>query len=121
MDDATVVVTGGTLRPLQHSLVNPFGLSLLRDINADIAFLGCNGVDPVKGLTNTNLAEAEIKRAMIESAGRVVFLADHTKLMQVATAQVCELERCDLLITDHGATQEQLDRLRRAGLDVTAV
>ena len=36
-----VVVTGGTLRPLQHSLVAPFASLLLREVNADIAFIGC--------------------------------------------------------------------------------
>ena len=41
----SVVVTGGTLRPLQHSLVNPLGTVLLDGLNASIAFIGCNGVD----------------------------------------------------------------------------
>jgi DeoR family transcriptional regulator of aga operon len=114
----TVVVTGGTLRPLQHSLVAPFAAILLKEINADIAFIGCNGVDPEKGFTNTNLAEAEVKRAMIEAATRIVFLADHSKLMHVATARVAPLALADLLITDEGADPEQLRILRRAGLDI---
>jgi DeoR family transcriptional regulator of aga operon len=117
----TVVVTGGTLRPLQHSLVAPFAGVILREINADVAFIGCNGVDPEKGFTNTNLAEAEVKHAMIEAAGRIVFLADHSKLLHVATARVAPLEEADLLITDEGADPAQLLTLRHAGLDIAAV
>ncbi|MDR3518779.1 MAG: DeoR/GlpR family DNA-binding transcription regulator [Azospirillaceae bacterium] len=114
----TIVVTGGTLRPLQHSLVAPLGTLLLERLNADVAFLGCNGVNARQGFTNSNLAEAEIKQAMIASAGRIVFLADHTKLGAAAAAFVARLGQVDLLITDDGADPRMLAELRNAGLEV---
>lgn len=117
----SVVVTGGTLRPNQHSLVAPFGTFLLERLNADIAFLGCNGIDTARGVTNSNLAEAEIKRAMISSAARVVVLGDHAKLGRVAAAHIADLSRVDLLITDDEADGEVLDGLRDTGLEVRAV
>ncbi len=117
----TVVVTGGTLRPLQHSLTAPFGTLILKRLNADIAFLGCNGVDVAKGFTNANMAEAEIKQVMLDSAARSVFLADHGKLGRAASAFVASLEEADMLLTDAGAPPDQLEALAGAGLDVTAV
>ncbi|GEM83084.1 DeoR/GlpR family DNA-binding transcription regulator [Meiothermus hypogaeus] len=114
----TVIVTGGTLRPLQHSLVNPYGSLLLREINADKVFLGCNGVHPDKGFTNTNLQEAEIKRAMMEAARETIVLADHSKIMQVAAARIGPLGAADLLITDSKAKKEDLEALRNKGLEV---
>jgi DeoR/GlpR family transcriptional regulator of sugar metabolism len=116
----SVVVTGGTLRPLQHSLVAPLGTVLLEKLNADVAFLGCNGVEAGRGFTNTNLAEAEIKQAMVKSARRVVFLADHSKLNTVASAFVARLDQADRLITDDGAPTAVLSELRHAGLQVDA-
>ncbi|MEF2074681.1 DeoR/GlpR family DNA-binding transcription regulator [Consotaella aegiceratis] len=116
--EATVVVTGGTLRPLQHALVAPLGTLLLERVNADIAFIGCNGVDHRRGITNSNIAEAEIKQAMIAAARRTVVLADHSKLGTVATAFVAGLAQADLLITDRGADPAIVDRLREAGLAV---
>ena len=71
-----VLVTGGMVRPLQHSLVNPFGALMLEQISAHIAFIGCNGVDAERGVTNLNFAEAEVKRAMIHAAREVVVVAD---------------------------------------------
>lgn len=115
----TVVVTGGTLRPQQHSLVAPFGNLMMSHINTDMAFLGCSGVDPVKGFTNTNLPEAEIKQAMIKATARTIFVADHTKLMHVATAKVADLQDADLLITDSGAPTDAVRQLRKLGLEVT--
>lgn len=114
----TVIVTGGRLRPLQHSLVNPFGTLLLEELNADKAFLGCNGVHPERGFTNTNLEEAEIKRAMVRAAQEVYFLADHSKLLQVAAAKIAPLSAATRLITDNKARPEALSTLEEAGLKV---
>ena len=117
----SVIVTGGTLRPLQHSLVAPMGTILLEKLKADIAFLGCNGIDPERGFTNTNIAEAEIKQAMLDSADYKVFLADHGKIGKVASAYVADISTVDLLITDTGANQEILAQLRDQGLEIECV
>jgi len=117
----TVIVTGGTLRPLQHSLVAPMGTILLDRLRADIAFLGCNGVHCNRGFTNTNIAEAEIKQAMLRSAERTVFLADHSKVGSVASAFVADISSVDLLITDSGADQAVLRELRATGFEVEVV
>ena len=117
----SVLVTGGTLRPLQHSLVAPMGTLLLEKLQADIAFVGCNGVDPERGFTNTNIAEAEIKQAMLNSADRKIFLADHDKIGHVASAFVADIASADLLVTDSGANEEVLGHLRDQGLEIEAV
>ncbi len=115
---ATVIVTGGTLRPKLNSLVSPFGELVLKEINADIAFMSCAGIDPEKGFTNSNWQEAEIKKSMIRAASRVIFLADHSKLKHVATAKIAALSEADLLITDSGASAETLKELRAAGIEI---
>jgi DeoR/GlpR family transcriptional regulator of sugar metabolism len=114
----TVIVTGGTVRPQLNSLVSPFGTLLLSEINADVAFMSCAGVETEKGFTNSNWQEAEIKKAMIKAANRVIFLADHSKLRHVATARIATLGEADLLITDAGASGETIKELRAAGLEV---
>ena len=58
----SVILTGGTLRPLQHSLVNPLAGQTLAGLHVDVAIIGCNGIDEAGRVTNLNLAEAEIKR-----------------------------------------------------------
>jgi DeoR family transcriptional regulator of aga operon len=117
----SVMVTGGTLRPLQHSLVAPMGTLLLEKLKVDIAFLGCNGVDLGRGFTNANIAEAEIKQAMMESADTVVFLADHDKIGKVASAFVAEVSAADLLVTDSSADPEVVQELRENGLESEVV
>jgi DeoR family transcriptional regulator of aga operon len=114
----TVVVTGGTLRPLQHSLVNPLATVLLGRLHAHVAFLGCNGVDVAGGITNINLPEAEVKRAMLLAARRRVVVADGSKLGEVELAKVCELAEVSQLITDPTADPAVVAEIEAAGCPV---
>ena len=78
----TVVVTGGTLRPLQHSLVDPVASATLADLHVDLAILGCNGIDRSGDVTNVNLPEAEVKRTMLRGASAAMLVADGSKFGQ---------------------------------------
>jgi DeoR family transcriptional regulator of aga operon len=117
-DRIDVVVTGGTLRPLQHSLVDPLATVLLAGISAHMAFIGCNGVDAAAGVTNVNLPETTVKRAFLRAARRRVVVADASKLGAVQLARICGLDEVDLLITDAAADATALEALRAADLDI---
>jgi DeoR family transcriptional regulator of aga operon len=114
----TVVLTGGTLRPLQHSLVEPLAGLILDQIAVKTLLLGCNGVDADGGVTNINLPEAEVKKRMIAAARRRVVLADSSKIGTVALARLCPVEDVDLVITGAGADPAAVDALRERGCDV---
>jgi DeoR family transcriptional regulator of aga operon len=114
----TVVVTGGTLRPLQHSLVNPGASAFLESLHADLAFIGCNGVDAKRGVTNVNYPEAEVKRRMMLSSKRRVLVADGSKLGQTQLGVIGTVDEFDLLVTSETADDAQLAALRARGLDV---
>jgi DeoR family transcriptional regulator of aga operon len=116
-----VVVTGGTLRPLQHSLVNPFAAPMLDALRFDLAFIGCTGIHPRHGATNVNLPEAEVKSLVMRSAKRTVLVADASKLGRVDPAVIAPLDDIDRLLTAGAAAAEELDALRAAGLDAVAV
>jgi DeoR family transcriptional regulator of aga operon len=108
----TVVVLGGTLRPLQHSLVDPLAAHVLERISVGTLLLGCNGVHPTGGVTNINLPEAEIKRRMIGIAGRRVVLADGSKIGRIELAHLCDIDEIDMVITGESASAPVVDALR---------
>jgi DeoR family transcriptional regulator of aga operon len=98
----TVIVTGGTLRPLQHSLVDPLAGAVIEHIHADIAFVGCSGVDVKAGITNVNLPDAD---------GSKLGVAHHSRVAPIADV--------DCLITNSDADAATVAQLERAGLAVT--
>lgn len=121
VEHVEVVVTGGTLRPLQHSLVNPMATAVLEGLDADIAFLGCNGVTVADGVTNANVPEAEVKRAMMRSARQVVVAADGSKIGATALARIAALDEVHRLVTDASGEGPELRAIRRAGVAVDVV
>jgi len=116
-----IIVTGGSLRRLQHSLVSPYALELLGRIRADILFLGCNGVHARHGVTNANFDEAEVKTRMAEYATQVVVVADQSKLGVVSRAHLLPLSGVNTLITGRQASAEQLNFLTPELSDIRAV
>jgi DeoR family transcriptional regulator, aga operon transcriptional repressor len=114
----TIVVTGGTLRPKQHSLVNPLANTVLAGLRVTTAFIGCNGIDLDAGVTNINLPEAEVKRGMIAAAQRRIVLADGSKLGVRALAPVCPIDSIDVVVTDTAAPTHVVTGLRDRGIDV---
>lgn len=117
----TVVVTGGTLRPMQHSLVDPLATVLLEGVRAEVLFLGCNGIDAELGVFNVNLEEGDVKRRMLRQADRVVLLAHGSKLGAHQMARICGVQDIDLLITGPSADPAALQALRAVGLEVHVV
>lgn len=116
----TVIVTGGTLRPLQHSLVSPFAAPMLDALRLDLAFIGCNGIHPVHGVTNLNLPDAEIKTRVMARSRRTIVIADATKLGRADLAVIAPLSAVDTLVTAFPeAVPEALEGLEATGLRIT--
>lgn len=114
----SVVVTGGTLRPLQHSLVNPGVTLTLESMRFDLAFIGCNGVHAQNGVTNVNLPETEIKRQVIRAARRRVLVADTSKLGVSEVGVVGPLSDFEALVTAGEVAQSVVKELTTAGLTI---
>ena len=113
----TVVVTGGTLRPLQHSLVAPVNGTVLPMIIADVVFLGGTGVDVEHGLTNVNLPETEAKRMLAATARRTVVVVDGSKFGRAHIGVVRGLDDIDVIVTAE-APSELVEHVRAAGVQV---
>ena len=73
--------------------------------------MGVHGMDPVSGFTTPNLMEAEMNRAMVASAGRLVVLADHTKWGIIGLSAIASLADASVLISDSGLSEEARDVL----------
>jgi DeoR family transcriptional regulator, aga operon transcriptional repressor len=101
--------------------VNPFAQFILDRINADIAFIGISGIEADHGITNVNVAEAEMKALFVKNAHRRVVLADSTKVGKVALAKVADVGEVDILITDRAADRDEVVLLRERGLEVVLV
>jgi DeoR family fructose operon transcriptional repressor len=117
----TVLTLGGRVRSTTLAEVDSWAAARLRDVYADVAFLGTNGLSVGRGLTTPDHAEAELKALMIRAARKTVLLADHTKIGTVCLHRYAELSDVDLLITDNGLAPELAAEIEAAGVEVVLV
>ena len=103
--DQTIILSGGVRTPAD-ALVGPFAVSALRAVNGDRVFLGVHGMDERAGFTTPNMLEAETNQALIETGGRLVVTADHTKWGITGVSTIARLDRADIIITDDGLSAD---------------
>jgi DeoR family transcriptional regulator of aga operon len=116
-----IIVTGGTLRKNSYSMVGPIAEDLLKEMHADILFLGVDGFDLEVGLTTPNLLEARVNRAMVSSSHRVVAVCDSTKFSRRSMSRILPISQVHHVITDKGLPDSIAQALRAHGIELTLV
>ncbi|MGP1395464.1 MAG: DeoR/GlpR family DNA-binding transcription regulator [Inquilinaceae bacterium] len=113
-----VIVIGGTLRAGSNTLLGPPGDGLLGTLHADLLLLGAHGLGN-EAFSDTSMALANEKRAMIRAAERCVLLADGSKFGAQAFCDIAPYPDIDEIITEVPPAAEMTARLSRAGVRVT--
>ena len=118
LENINVMVTGGQIRSNYYTLRGFSAEDMVKNIRADIAFLGFDMIDVNAGFFITNTDEVALKRCMIESAKKVVAVCDHTKFHGNAFVSVCPVERVNVVISDRNAPVDAVKQLVKAQVEV---
>lgn len=77
--ECPLYVVGGEVYGSTYSLTGPDALATVGRYSYDVFLVGCTSIDPERGLTNSNLVEAQQKSAILRRARQTVLIADHSK------------------------------------------
>lgn len=113
-----LVVLGGVVRPGMHSLLGHLPELALRELRADVLFMGIGALGAERGLMNDAIPEILTDRALRRASRACVVLADSSKLGAVAPAYVFGIEEVDTLVTDAEADPGQVAALEAKGVRV---
>ena len=119
--EVEVILTGGTLRKNSFSLVGPIAEDTLRRLNADVLFLGVDGLDARYGLSTPNLLEAKVNRVMVEISRKVVAVCDASKFGRRSLSLILPPSGVHRVITDRCAPKPEVQKLQKSGIEVTLV
>lgn len=107
-----IILVGGSFRQHSYSVAGRFATDAIRQIFANKAFIGVDGISPKYGCTTPVNAEAEISRLMIDhTQGQVVVVADHSKWGVVSNFEIAPLSLVDTIIMDKGLSDTALSVL----------
>ncbi|MGX5816938.1 DeoR/GlpR family DNA-binding transcription regulator [Chitinophaga lutea] len=95
-----VIFTGGRINKDSRVTGGLDTLRMLRRFRADLCFLGVCSLHPELGVTGLQFEEAELKTAMVESAGQIAALATLDKMGTAEPYKVCEITDIDIIVTD---------------------
>jgi DeoR family deoxyribose operon repressor len=117
----SLIFAGGTLRADTLVFESPEGVSLLRRLRVNKAFLSAGGASDSLGVTCSDPAEAELKKAAVAMSATRVLVTDSRKFGRVRPAWFADLRDFDAVVTDPGISLEYVEILRNLGITLHVV
>lgn len=113
-----VILIGDRISKSSKITVGPEAIAKIKQMKADICFLGTNAIDLQHGITDSDWEVVQLKRAMIESSQKVVCLSIAEKINTLQPIHICELNKIDVIITELPADDPLLKPYADAGVKV---
>ncbi len=113
-----IILIGDKLSKSSQITVGGEAISKIKQIRADICFLGINALHVKHGLTDNDWEVVQVKKAMMESSEKTVLLTISEKINTIQRIRICDTKAIDVLITELNADDEQLDSFKKIGLKI---
>jgi DeoR/GlpR family transcriptional regulator of sugar metabolism len=115
--DIKTICTGGTLRPSSLTMVGKTAETAIGNYFADKAFICCDGIHRIHGITDANEKEAEVRKEMIRQAESSILVVDATKFDKTSFVHMADFPEFDVLVTDREPSEEWKTTLREADVE----
>ncbi|MER7798213.1 DeoR/GlpR family DNA-binding transcription regulator [Microbacterium sp. NPDC096154] len=109
---------GGRVRGVTGAAVGAGTVAAIDALRPDVAFIGANGLSAGFGVSTPDPEEADVKRAIVRAARRVILLADRSKFEVESLRRFAALDELDVLVTDEAPTGDLARELDAAGVEV---
>lgn len=103
---------GGELRAQSSSVFGGWTIEQIRQIQADLCFMGTDGFMNTSGPSSPSSSDAFVDREVLEHTERCYVLADHTKFRRKSLYKICDWEDVTALVTNKEADAEGMKRLK---------
>ncbi len=114
----TVMMPGGTVNHNTLSVSGSTSISFIQNINIEYAFMSASAFSIDAGFSVSNIYEAELKRAVINRAKKVVMLLDSSKFDKSLLFTTADLADIDYLICDRLPSVEIRKAAKAAGVQI---
>lgn len=113
-----VIIIGDKLSKSSQITVGAQAIEKIKQIRADICFVGTNAIEVEHGLTDNDWEVVQVKKAMIESSKKVVSLAISEKINTTQSIKVCNTKDIDVLITELENTSPLLLPYKQKNIEI---
>jgi len=113
-----VIFIGDKISKSAQISIGGEAISKIKQIKADLCFLGTNAIDVSNGITDSDWEVVQVKKAMIESSERVISLAISEKLNTTQRIKICEVNDIDVLITELDPGHDLLIPYHKSAIEI---
>ncbi len=106
-----VYFLGGLLRQGEDSSSGTMCINCLENYYVDKAIIGAAGISASFDITDYHEPENAVRKKMMEIAGQVIVLADHSKFGITAFCKLCNMSKVDILVTDWSTPKKTIAQL----------
>ncbi len=121
LPNITTICTGGILRSPSSTFVGPVAEEFFRELYVNKLFLSGQGFTLNTGVTDPQMIDTQVKKAMIAAASQVVVMLDSSKFGVKSMTPVIGTRDIQYLITDVDAPADVMNELRTVGVEVHIV
>lgn len=114
----SVILIGGVVNNNSASVTGLLSERIIEEMSIEKTFLSCSGFSLERGMTEILLAEAQIKRKVIESSQALYALVDSSKFGREDLTSFASPQKIHRLFTDDGLSQAWIDRIKDVDLEV---
>jgi DeoR/GlpR family transcriptional regulator of sugar metabolism len=115
---AELVFIGDKISKNARITVGAEAIKKIQEITPDLCFLGVNAIDIKQGLTDNDWDVVQIKKAMIQSAKKVIALSISEKVDTCEQLKICEADDIDILITELHPADTKLQPYLNKGIEI---
>jgi len=113
-----VIFIGDRISKNSKITVGGDAITKIKQINADICFLGINAIDAEHGLTDNDWDVVQVKKAMIQSSKKVVALTIAEKINTQQKLKIGDLDVLDIMITESDPGEKIFDAYKEKGVEI---
>jgi DeoR family fructose operon transcriptional repressor len=114
----SLIVLGGIFQHEANCLCGPQAIAALQTLNINKLFLSASGLLLLDGLSCNNLADAEVKQALINSSRKTILCMDSSKIGRAYLARFAPLNIIDVLITDNSISDESREAIEQQQIEI---
>ncbi|WP_026566694.1 DeoR/GlpR family DNA-binding transcription regulator [Bacillus sp. UNC41MFS5] len=113
-----IILLGGTFFKESYVTVGLDVIEVLKNIRADLCFLGVYSLHPDFGISIPHIEESYAKRQMIKSSNKIATLVTRSKLNTISNYLVGPVSELDYLITEDGPSSHNLNKYMEFDIEI---
>ena len=113
-----IILIGDKLSKGSQITVGGEAIEKIKQIRADICFLGINALHITHGLTDNDWEIVQVKKAMMESSAKTVLLTISEKINTTQRIRICDTKNIDIIVTELQEDDKLLTPFKKIGVKV---